>query len=468
MVARLAWIVVLGTGIGGGLGLLADAIVPAEPLARGLLIGERLYVPTQGTPAAWLERRRAAALERAVHFYAEGQLFDASLGDVGVALDVRTTLLEAAEVGHRGSAVRRLRDSVDARRGRVERPLTWSFDRARARQFFEQLAPSLARAPVDARLDLRARTKIPDVPGLELDVEASLDRLAKGSHEDEETIELAMRPVKAAVALADLTRVDVGKIVSAHETTFSLMGSGLGRSQNIRRAAEKIDGLVIAPGELFSFNAHVGARTLQNGFTWAPEIQGDEMRTGVGGGTCQVSTTLHIAALFGALEIVERQGHSHPSAYALMGLDATVSWPTVDLKLRNTLPHPVLIHAYLPTPTSIRVELLGGAPVATASYQFSIGTTADFTRRIYVKDFLPPGTTLRKQRGTRGYSVSSTAILRFAGGRVEEKRYFTGYRPSPEVLWVGPGTPDDALPPLPKHAKGVEGRMSAEVETYSM
>lgn len=468
MAARLAWIFALGTGLGGSLGLLADVVVPADPLVRGIHIGERLYLPAQGTPAAWLEPRRAAALERAVHFYAEGQLFDASLGEVGVVLDIRTTLLEAAKVGHRGSVVRRLRESFDARRGRVHLPLAWSVDRARARQFLERLAPSLARAPVDARLDLRARAKIPDVPGRELDIEASLDRLANGTHEDEETIELATRPVQAAVTLDDLTRVDVSKVVSAHETTFSLAGSGLGRSQNIRRAAEKLDGLVLAPGELFSFNAHVGARTLQNGFTWAPEIQGDEMRPGIGGGTCQVSTTLHIAALFGALEIVERQGHSHPSSYALMGLDATVSWPTVDLKIRNTLAHPVLIHAYLPTPTSIRVELLGGDPVATASYLFSIGSTEDFMRRIYVKDFLPPGTSLRNQRGTRGYSVSSTVTLRFAGGRVEEKRYFTGYRPSPEVLWVAPGTPDDVLPPLPKHAKGVEGQMSAEVETYSM
>ena len=92
-------------------------------------------------------------------------------------------------------------------------------------------------------------------------------------------------------------------------------------------------------------------RTLERGFTWAPEIQGDEMTTGVGGGTCQVSTTLHIAALFGALEILERQGHSHPSAYAMMGLDATVSYPSTDLKFKNTLPFPVMIHAYLPKPT---------------------------------------------------------------------------------------------------------------------
>jgi vancomycin resistance protein YoaR len=415
-----------------------------------------------------MDPRRAAAGERVVHLRSGQQLFDATLADVGVALDVRATLLDASRVGHRGSVVRRLREAYDAYKGRIDVPLAWRLDRARATKYLQELAPALYRAPIDARLDLGARAKIPDVPGQELDVEASLERLSKGTHDDEETIELATRPVPAMVALDDLARVEVGKVVSAHETTFRLTGSGLGRSMNIRRAAERIDGVVIAPGALFSFNEHVGERTLQNGFTWAPEIQGDEMRTGVGGGTCQVSTTLHIAALFGALEIVQRQGHSHPSAYALMGLDATVSWPTVDLKIRNTLPHPVLIHAYLPTPTTIRVELLGGDPVATASYLFSIGSTEDFTRRIYIKNFLPPGTSIRNQRGTRGFSVSSTVMLRFADGRVEEKHYFTGYRPSPEVLWVAPGMPEDKMPPLPKHAKGVEGQMSAETETYSM
>ena len=198
---------------------------------------------------------------------------------------------------------------------------------------------------------------------------------------------------------------------------------------------------------------------------------GDEMTTGVGGGTCQVSSTLHVAALFGALEILERQSHSRPSSYTQMGLDATVSFPTVDLKIRNSMPFAVMIHAFVPEPTkeldkrmhrALRVELLGGEPVAKVEYRFGIGRAEDFTRRIYVKSFLPPGKRIKHQKGTRGYDVTSLVTLRFFDGRVEERSYFSGYRPAPEVFWVAPGYDEKELPPLPDHAKGVEDRTGRE------
>src|SRR5690606_15307022 len=98
---------------------------------------------------------------------------------------------------------------------------------------------------------------------------------------------------------ADLTRVDVGRVVASFETTFSLWGSGAGRAVNIANAARKIDGIVLSPGEVFSFNERVGPRTQENGFTMAPEIQGDETVNGWGGGACQLASTLYAAALFG-------------------------------------------------------------------------------------------------------------------------------------------------------------------------
>ena len=83
-------------------------------------------------------------------------------------------------------------------------------------------------------------------------------------------------------------------------------------------------------------------------------------------------------------------------------------------------------------------------------------TTEDFTRRIYVKDSLKPGTLIRHQKGSRGYDVTSVVTLNYFDGRVEERSYFSGYRPAPEVLWVAPGYDEGALPPMPEHAKGVE------------
>jgi len=450
-------------GVGAGAGLYH--VVPASPLVRGLTIDERVP-PQNNSPEAWLAARRDAAFGRRVWLRHEAQWIQATLGDLGVAIDVDATLEAARAVGHDGPLLRRLKEASRARRGQIDVPLVWSLDAQQARTFLrEHVAPRLYRAPVDARLDMKARAKIPDEPGQELDVEESLEAIRESAHEDEEIIELAVRDRSADVTLLDLTRVEVDRMVASFETTFSTWGTGAGRAVNIARGAAKIDGLVLSPGEELSFNERVGPRTRENGFTIAPEILADETVPGLGGGICQLASTLYAASLFGALDIIDRQSHSRPSAYTRLGLDATVSYPRVDLKIRNSLPFPIMIHAFLPKPTVMRVEILGGDPVATVKYGYDIGEVEGFYRRIYVKPHFPAGKRVRHQKGSRGLEVTSFVKLLYKDGRVEDRHYFSGYRPAPEVYWISPGYDLAELPPLPEHALGVEDRSaSAEAD----
>jgi vancomycin resistance protein YoaR len=454
---RIALVVGIGSCTGAAVGGAAHAVWPESPLVRGLFVGERV-VPRGCSPASFLSARRDEALGRRVRLRAGDQVFEATLGAAGVSIDVAATLGRAEAIGHEGPLRRRLAEAANARRGLVEVPLAWLTDEAQARALLSTFAPFVARPATDARLDLEKHAKIPDIPGQELDVDASLAALVRGSHEDEEMIELVVRPVSARFTLEELARVDVSKIASAFETTFVTWGTGAGRAVNIRNAASHIDGTVLAPDDVFSFNDKVGPRSRERGFALAPEIQGDELTPGYGGGTCQVSSTLHAAALFGAMDVVERQSHSRPSSYTKMGLDATVVYPSSDLKIRNSLPYPVMIHAYLPKPTALRVEILGGDPVARVDYSYGVANTEDFVRRIRVKPELAPGRVIRHQKGSCGADVTSIVKLTFLDGRVEERHYYSGYRPAPEVLWVAPGLSEGDLPPLPEHAKGVEGQ----------
>jgi vancomycin resistance protein YoaR len=390
----------------------------------------------------------------------QDRFFETTLGEVGVEVDIAATIEQAGAPGHRGTLRKRLRETWRARRGEIDVPLVWAVREAKARAYLGRIAPLVVRAPVDARLDLAARAKIYEQTGRVLDIDATLRALGEGKHDDEETIDLVVQTVPAKVTWLDLTRVEVDRVVSSFETTFSLFGTGAGRAVNIKRAASKIDGVVLMRGSVLSFNEQVGPRTTENGFTLAPEIQGDELRPGIGGGTCQAASTLHAAALFGALRIVDRQSHSRPSSYMRMGLDATVSFPLVDLKIENTLPYPVMIHAFLPNPTTIRVEILGGEPIAKVEYAYGVGETEDFVRRITVKSFLEPGRRIRQQKGSRGYDVTSFVRVLYHDGRLEQRHYFSDYRPAPEVFWVAPGYDEAELPPLPQHAKGVEGRLA--------
>ena len=105
----------------------------------------------------------------------------------------------------------------------------------------------------------------------------------------------------------------------------------------------------------------------------------------------------------------------------------------------------------------MRVELLGGDAVAKVDYVFAVNATEDFLRRVTVKPDLSPGRRIRRQKGTRGFDVTSVVRVHYLDGRQAERRYFSGYRPAPEVFWVSPGYDTQELPPLPEHAKGVEG-----------
>ena len=115
------------------------------------------------------------------------------------------------------------------------------------------------------------------------------------------------------------------------------------RNKNISQACDNINGTILEPGEVFSFNEVVGQRTYDAGFVAATVIAGGQYEQGLGGGICQVSTTLYNAALKSDLKIVERHTHAWPSEYISTGLDATVDWPALDLKFENDTDYQIII-----------------------------------------------------------------------------------------------------------------------------
>lgn len=130
------------------------------------------------------------------------------------------------------------------------------------------------------------------------------------------------------------------------------------RTKNLSLALAKLRGAVILPGETFSFNARVGERTGQTGFVVADIFVNHEVVPGIGGGVCQVSTTLYNAARRAKLRIVERHRHSLPVTYVAVGRDATVAYGGRDLKLRNGTPNPVYVDGRIKG-NALTIELWG-------------------------------------------------------------------------------------------------------------
>ncbi|MDD3766258.1 MAG: VanW family protein [Eubacteriales bacterium] len=138
-----------------------------------------------------------------------------------------------------------------------------------------------------------------------------------------------------------------------------IVDSSKARLKNIQLANEALNKAIVQSGDIFSFNDVVGPRTADRGYQEAPIIIDEEKEMGIGGGVCQVSTTLYNAALAGGLEIIERHQHSAEVGYIELGRDATVSYGGYDLKFKNTLPYPIKFQAGLGKDTeSIKIIVI--------------------------------------------------------------------------------------------------------------
>ena len=184
-----------------------------------------------------------------------------------------------------------------------------------------------------------------DKYGLSVDSQSLIKAIkSKVNNIDEEqnlVITSELKKVDPKIKASDLTGVNT-KISSV---TTNFRNSNENRSENIRVSSAAINGKVVMPGEVFSFNDIVGDRTTQRGYKTSKEIIGDKVVDGIGGGVCQVSTTLYNAILRTNITSVERYKHSLTSSYIGAGLDATVAYGILDYRFRNTYSYPIYIES---------------------------------------------------------------------------------------------------------------------------
>jgi len=197
--------------------------------------------------------------------------------------------------------------------------------------------------------------------------------------------------------------------IASFSTSFS--SSSIGRAHNIELSAKSINGKIIMPGESFSFNESVGERTAQRGFMEAPVIVGFAIDSGLGGGICQVSTTLYNAILRTGVNSVERTPHTLPSDYVPLGLDATVDWSNIDYKFQNTLDYPIYIQAYTEN-SNLNINIYSDFNLAKYEYTIMNDVYAKIqtNTRIIDNPNLEEGEIFVTQKGYPGYRVK---VLRY-------------------------------------------------------
>lgn len=213
---------------------------------------------------------------------------------------------------------------------------------------------SSLKPPVDAKYSItKGKVSIlKEVNGYIFDKDALYKELL--ANRELASFKLAPKAVKPNVTAEQLESQGIKEMISSFTTKFD--SGNVPRSSNIRLAAKIIDGTILAPGGVFSFNGVVGERTRERGFQEAGVYINGRVDTGIGGGICQVSTTLYNAVLFANLEVLERSNHSLTVPYVPLSRDAAVSWGAQDFKFRNNTEYYIYIRS-VATAYTITFEL---------------------------------------------------------------------------------------------------------------
>lgn len=250
---------------------------------------------------------------------------------------------EAYNAGRKGSFFQQAAAQIENAVYGCNIPFTANYDETLLQAKLEGIAESILVQPVNAACEIDANGTIRHIPGKsgqKLDISASLKLLEKPLKGIQAvSIELPLAENPPFVRTEDVTNVNA---VLGSYTTYYRQGA---RGDNIAIAAQQLNGVLIRSGASFSFNNIVGTRTASAGYKSAAVLVNGRSVLGIGGGVCQVSSTLYNAILLAGLNPTERFAHFIPSSYCPPGLDATVADNLIDFQFMNPLPHNVYILA---------------------------------------------------------------------------------------------------------------------------
>jgi vancomycin resistance protein YoaR len=324
-------------------------------------------------------------------------------------------------------------------------------DPAQMRALLEPRTPEFERKPENARFIFNDDTRELDlltaaIIGRRLDIEASINAINAGLNTGQHSIGLDFvfeTPPVGDQATAE--ELGISEAVSVVSTYFN--GSSRERIQNIATASSAFHGLLIPPGETLSMGDVLGDISLDSGYAEALIIYGDKTIKGVGGGVCQVSTTLFRAVFFGGYEIIERHPHAYRVGYYEQGpgspgpgLDATVFVPLVDFQFRNDTPYWLLMETYM-YGNQLLWKFYSGSDGREVTWSSQQSNKVDAPKPLYKENGdLPEGKINQIDYEADGLDVVVYRTVTAGGNVLHEDVIKTHYLPWRAIYEFGPGT----------------------------
>lgn len=327
------------------------------------------------------------------------------------------------------------------------------------RQMLSDLEPQVSRRAANARFHFDVSTGqlvaiSPSTSGRVLNIEASVMAINAAVQRGEHSVALVLDEAQPAVPdTATAAQLGITELLPNGVQSSYFYGSHAERVQNITTAAARFDGVLVAPGETFSMGDTLGDVSLDNGYAEAPIIYGGRTIQGVGGGVCQVSTTLFRTVFFAGFPVVQRVPHAYRVSYyeqtasgrdaSLAGLDATVFFPLVDFKFKNDSPYWILME------TSV-----SGYSLTWKLYSTYDGRTVQWDTTgpqnivaapeplFEVNPDLNPGQITQTDYAANGADVTVDRTVYRDGAVYLQDQYRTQYQPWQAICEYAPGMPD--------------------------
>ena len=281
-----------------------------------------------------------------------------SLAELGCEFDIDQAIDQALQVGRNEDFIKNISDYVglkfldDSRTFEVKPQIPQDIED----RIYEDIKSKIERKPENASISIGSSI---DVKKGEEGVKINRDEFRKAIYDAikpnvDVTVKVPIESVTPEITSDELSRID--GIIGTYRTNFSPNVEG--RNENIRLSAQYMNNYLLMPGEVFSYNKVTRLKTVSNGYKNATVIVNGEIEEGLGGGVCQVSSTLYNSVLYSGLEIVQRRPHSIPSSYVNYGRDAVVSDNAIDFKFRNNYDFPVYLKTYVGS-SSVTVTIYG-------------------------------------------------------------------------------------------------------------
>lgn len=377
------------------------------------------------------------------------QSVQTTAGELGIHFGNPEILEEAAGLGRKGNILKRYKEKVDLAANNQVYEIELAFDRAAIENLVQAQSENVNVPAQNASMTRENGEFVytDGVDGIELDVQASVDLIYAGLTEqwsgEAKSFDLQLQTTKPAHTVEELKQVT--DVLATCTTSFATSDSS--RSANVRNACNKVNGTILFPGEEFSTLAVIAPFTERNGYYSAGSYSGGKVVDSIGGGICQVSSTLYNSVLYSELEVTNRANHAMAVGYVKIGLDATVSEDSgIDFTFRNNTPYPIYIEGYTTTNKRITMTIYGvetRAETHSVAYESVVlETTPPGAEAVYADASMPVGA-VEIQPAHTGYVADVYRVITENGVEVSREQIsHNTYKMTCRSATVGVATSD--------------------------